>query len=316
MSRGERGVALITVLLIGALASIIAMTMLSRHHLAVAKTRQVIYAGQATQYALGAEAWARVLLRRDLLEDGRNPKVDGIGDLWARSRPPFDVDQGTLEIRISDLQGRLNLNAAGDNAVRQRLASLFASAGLPPDATVALLQDWIDIDQDAQLQGGEDALYLLEEPAYRTADTDLASVSELNLLAGPDAEAIRTLQPFVTTLPPEVRRININTAPPEVLQTLAPELGVGGAQGYAWPQTPYDSVQQLVEAEAAFAGSADLMTVNSLFFEVSVRCEYQGQTVTMRSIIHRDPANGSTRVLARDLGPAWLLPDTASEDDS
>jgi len=52
--RRQRGVALLTVLLVVALAVAVASNMLARHHRSVLKTRYTVYSDQALEYALGA----------------------------------------------------------------------------------------------------------------------------------------------------------------------------------------------------------------------------------------------------------------------
>ena len=65
MRRRQRGVALISVLLIVALCSALMYELLTRHSMVVAKSRQVLYADQARAYTLGAEAFARQILHED-----------------------------------------------------------------------------------------------------------------------------------------------------------------------------------------------------------------------------------------------------------
>ncbi|MDZ7825881.1 MAG: type II secretion system protein GspK [Gammaproteobacteria bacterium] len=111
--------ALLTVLLVTALASIIAIGMISRQHLSIAQTRQVVYGDQALHYALGAESWVRSLLTADRLEETAPRPVDGIDDRWAQPEAPFELEQGSLRIRVRDLGGLLNLNATGGCRLRR-----------------------------------------------------------------------------------------------------------------------------------------------------------------------------------------------------
>lgn len=298
----ERGVALLTVLLVAALASVIAVNMLARHRLAVAETRQVLRGTQALDYALGAEAWVRTLLLRDFEEDAANPRVDGVDDLWARAgEVPFELEPGRLELRVRDLDGLLNLNALEDAASLDRFRRLLGALGL--DAALAdAVRDWVDEDREVQGTGAEDGRYLVEEPPYRTANGPFRSVTELRLLPDVTPEVWARLAPHVAALPPEIRLVNVNTAPGPVLAALAPGLTPAQAAAYARPETPWALPGDLTGREAGFAPELGVMTTRSRFFEVLARAETGGRAVTLRSVIYRDPETGATHVLARDLG--------------
>ena len=302
MRRNERGVALLTVLLVTALASVIIVQVLSRHHLSVAHTRQALHGQQALAYALGGEAWAQHLLFRDRVEDNANPPTDSLADRWAEPGAPFEIDGGSMEIRVRDLEGLFNLNAIdGDPAALERFRRLLLALELDP-ALADVLRDWIDEDEEVQGAGAEDGFYLAEEPAYRTANAPVASVTELRLLANMEAAAFDRLAPFVTALPPEAGVVNINTAPPAVLATLAPGMDPIQAGRYARPDVAWQLPGDLIGQEAGFAPEAAIMTVQSRLFEVNVRVADASQSLVLRSVIHRDPETGYTRVVSRDLG--------------
>ncbi|MCC5887533.1 MAG: type II secretion system minor pseudopilin GspK [Gammaproteobacteria bacterium] len=294
--------ALLTVLLVAALASVILVQLLSRHHLSVAYTRQALHSQQALGYALGAESWVRHLLYRDRIEDDRNPPVDSLDDDWAEPEAPFDLADGSIEIRVRDLEGLFNLNSIdGDPAAAERFRRLLAVLELDPVLTDLLL-DWIDADEEVQGLGAEDGVYLLEDPPYRTANTAMASVTELRLLANMDAEQYDRLAPFVTALPAAAGLININTAPAPVLAALAPGMDPVQAGSYARPQTPWLLPGDLIGQEAGFAPEAGVMTTQSRLFEASILVRHGTQRLLLRTLIHRDPETGLTRVLRRSFG--------------
>jgi general secretion pathway protein K len=314
--RRQRGVALLTVLLIGALAIVVAVSMISRAQLAIAKTRQVVYQDQALAYALGVEHWFRGLLRDDALDDEASPPVDGVGDRWW-APSVFEIEQGRLEVRVRDLSGRLNLNAVDDPAGRDRFRRLLATLGL--DAALAdALADWIDDDLEVSGVGAEDGTYLVAEPPHRAANRPMATVGELRLLPEVDAAVFARLLPHVAALPPGIRRVNVNTATPAVLAALAPGMDAQRAAGYALPETPWRQAGELIGQEAGFAPEAGVLTTTSRYFELLVRAEYAGRTVTLRSIVHRDPETGRTEVVRRDLSrrfATWATVPEPGDDD-
>lgn len=301
-ARPERGIALLTVLLVTALASIILVQLLSRHHLSVAHARQSLHSQQALAYALGAESWARQLLYLDRVEDDRNPPVDSLEDDWARAEAPFDLTDGEITIRIRDLEGLFNLNTVdGDPAAQERLRRLLAVLELDP-AIADLVLDWIDADEAVQGLGAEDGYYLLADPPHRTPNTAMAGVSELRLLANMEAEHYQRLAPFVTTLPAAAGLINVNTAPGPVLASLAPGMDPVQAGGYARPESPWQLPGDLIGQEAGFAAEAGVMTTQSRLFEANIMIRHGTQRLRLRSLIHRDPESGVTRVLSRRFG--------------
>src|SRR5262245_63424029 len=93
--RHNRGVALLSVLLIVAIVSALVYHLLERHSLVIAQTQQTLAGDQALSYALGAEAYARQLL----VEDWTNPErraFDGLTEAGAQRLRPSEVDTGHL----------------------------------------------------------------------------------------------------------------------------------------------------------------------------------------------------------------------------
>lgn len=311
----QRGVALLTVLLVAALASVILVQLLGRHHLSIAYTRQALHGQQALSYALGAESWARHLLYRDRVQDDRSPPVDSLEDNWAEAQAPFELNDGSVEIRVRDLEGLFNLNSIdGDPAAQERFKRLLSALELEPSLADQLL-DWIDADEEVQGLGGEDGVYLLEEAAYRTPNGPVASVSELRLLATMDAEQYDRLAPYVTALPAAAGLININTAPAPVLAALAPAMDPVQAGSYARPETPWLLPGDLTGQEAGFAPEVGVMTTQSRLFEASILLRYGTQRLLLRSLIHRDQETGLTRVLRRSFGGRFE-PEPQAEPDA
>jgi len=102
----QGGVALITVLLIVFLASVTATSLAALQQIAIRRTTVLQHQQQAWLYALGAEQWARLTLARDLKKN----ETDHPGEAWAHPPTILPVKEGTLSIKIRDLQGCFNLN--------------------------------------------------------------------------------------------------------------------------------------------------------------------------------------------------------------
>jgi general secretion pathway protein K len=83
------------------------------------------------------------------------------------------------------------------------------------------LLDWLDVDSSPRPQGAEDNIYRNRQPPALAANRILGHISELRLLPAMDASAWQRLEAFVQASPQRGSRININTAPAEVLLSLA-----------------------------------------------------------------------------------------------
>lgn len=299
-ARTQRGVVLITVLLIVVLATVSAVAMLERTQIAAARSANLRAADQAYLHALAVEDQARRVLARsgDQVPDALAVRVPGMAG-------------GAIEVQaaIEDLQARFNLN----NLVRDGAASepdvvyfvrLLTSLGLDPGLADAVV-DWIDPDGTPRAaRGAEDGTYLERDPPHLAANRAMLSTSELRLLPGFSAEAVARLAPHVAALP-EPTPINVNSAGPEVLaslaegldaRTLAPLIAQRRVAGF-------DSVQQFL-ADPALRGralSAAALTVRSGYFRLRAQVGTARGQVHLLSVLRRDD-DGRVDVLMRSRG--------------
>ena len=298
-----RGVALITAMLISALAAMVATNLAWDNALDVRRTMMLLNRDQAVQIALGAESWIANILHQDL-EDGQ---TDHLGELWASQLPPLPIDNGEVFGSIEDLQGRFNVNnlIGNDGQIDQesleQFRRLLNALGLDP-RYAGIAADWIDSDRDASFpDGAEDAIYTARIPSYRTANQTLVAVSELAAIDGMDRATFTVLAPHIAALPGRTT-INANTATPAVLMSLDENM------------TPTDVEGLLSERESA--GFSDISTsfaslvtpdvLNSLdestqFFRLKVVVRIDTVRITLYSVLQRGPQGNVTPVL-RSLG--------------
>ncbi|OJZ18294.1 MAG: hypothetical protein BGP21_03775 [Thiobacillus sp. 65-29] len=226
----QRGMAVITAILVVALAASAAAFMAWQQQLWVRQVQNLNESAQARAVARAALQWARSILA----EDARKDAVDHEGEPWATALAPLPVEGGELTGRILDAQGLFNLNSVvrGGRASAADVAAfgrLLAQLGLPAELAGALV-DWIDPDGDTTYPGGaEDFHYLSLDPAYRAANRALTTVDGLARIKGYDEAALAHLRPFVTALP-QPTPVNVNTAPAEVLAAVIPELSLQQAR--------------------------------------------------------------------------------------
>lgn len=132
-SRGrQQGVALITVMLIVALASIIAAQMTTRLQTQMQRSTNISFNQQAYWYALGAEAFSKRVLIKAFKDE---PDVTHLEQMWAEEGSNFPVDFGEISGEISDLQSCLNLNALHPEAKTK--AEADSGAGSPASPATA-----------------------------------------------------------------------------------------------------------------------------------------------------------------------------------
>jgi len=232
----QRGVALITAILITALVSSVALSLAWDNALDMRRTMTLLYRDQAVHVALGAEGWVQSILRDDLSETD----TDHLGEIWASDLPALPVQsdavQGQLFGSIEDLQGRFNVNNLIDQngeidefALEQFQRLLQVLEIDPRFAGVAA--DWIDANLEAGFpDGAEDPIYTGFIPAYRTPNVALSNVSELAALEGMDKETFDILRPHIVALPGRTG-INVNTATAAVLQSLDENLTASDVEG-------------------------------------------------------------------------------------
>ncbi len=103
----QRGVAVLTAMLVVAIGTIIAVNLMWQATLDLRRTESALAADQGLMFMQGAEAWAADILRQDQVD---SPSSDNLSEPWATQLPPLPVDGGTIIGKLEDLQGRFNLN--------------------------------------------------------------------------------------------------------------------------------------------------------------------------------------------------------------
>tara|TARA_B110000091_G_scaffold193803_1_gene219110 strand:+ start:2279 stop:3277 length:999 start_codon:yes stop_codon:yes gene_type:complete len=233
----QQGVALVTVLLIVALAAILATEMTARLQLQMQRATNINFNQQAYWYAMGAEAFAKRVLITTFDEDAN---TTNLGQIWAQGETTYPVDYGQITGEIIDSQACLNLNALRATAKKGRSAEKIKvpARAVLEDLIIALniegigqfeaesmadaLTDWLDDDSGISSVGGaEDNDYASLEFPYLAANNFLASVEELRVIAHFTVPVIYALKPYVCVLPStDLHKININTISTESAKLL------------------------------------------------------------------------------------------------
>jgi general secretion pathway protein K len=290
-------------MLIVALVAIIGASMLSQMNLALHRSGNIWQSEQAWWYAVGIENWLGKLLR----QDAENSDIDSLDEAWAQPVDYLPLDGGALQGRLIDLQGRFNLNNLSGSDVDaaqeqfQRLIELVADTDQITARTIAAsTRDWLDADINPTLpDGAEDDYYLGLNPAYRTANTLMASASELRLVKGVTPAIYAALQPYICALP-QLTAINVNTAPAPILATLAPELpaSTGEALVESRADEPWESIDAFLQ-DPALAGrdiDANRLDVVTHYFLATGQITVDRAQIQFFSVLERGD-NGAVRTL-------------------
>jgi general secretion pathway protein K len=249
--KAQKGIALITVMLVLAVVTVALVSMSSDRQMDIRRTENQLRSTQAWEYVYGLEAWAANQLKLDV----DNNKYDALTDQWSKPLTLKPTPEGNVKADIIELQGKINLNnllvdgQPSDDDVQQ-LKRLLTYLEIKPELVDAML-DWIDADMDIRYpNGAEDETYTRLLPPYRSANVPFVDVSELLRVQGITLKDYKKLIPYIYVAD-TYEPININTASPEVLRTLAPNIKKDEAESiYRASGKPFAKVDEFLKDEA------------------------------------------------------------------
>ncbi|VAW51410.1 General secretion pathway protein K [hydrothermal vent metagenome] len=305
-AKQQKGVAIITALLIVTIAATVSITISTRLQLDVRRTSNLITQDQAQFYLLAAEEWSQRILR----EDKKNTSIDALDEQWAFELPPLPVDGGSIQGRLTDLHACLNVNSLiKDNAIapipKARLSQLFKNLKVKVDLTQAI-GDWIDSNlETTNPNGAEDGYYLNLAKPYRTANTPLHSISELRLIKGFEDRTIYPLvKPYLCAFIIDGGdiNININTASAEVLQSLSETMTKSLAADIIERRTdtPFSDLKDFTSFAKldTIIKDTEQLSTSSNYFLLRTHAIIGQANKVMYSIIFRDDS-GKTKIISR-----------------
>lgn len=325
MKRRDRreGMALLTVLLLVAVMSVIAVAVLDDVRFSVRRATNAETQTQAQWYADGAEALARKQVARLLT---LNPMRTPLEPEWNGRVLSFPIEEGTLTAVIRDGQACFNLNSVvegyGEDLIARpqgmaQLVALGRALGLADSRmrpVAEALADWLDADSTALPLGGEDGAYAGRTVPYRTGGVFLAEVSELRAVNSVDADLYRRLRPHVCALPTSrLSPINVNTlseadAPLLVMLTDG-KLGLEAAKAVIARRPPEGWADATAFwSQSALAGlvvpqeAREQVTVLTRYFDLRVDVDYGGAHAVRTALLHAPPEGGVRTVIQR-----WTL---------
>lgn len=282
----QTGAAIVTAMLAVLLVASIAAALLADLGQSIDVGSGLHDQAQARQLARGAVDWARNVLA----DDKKRSTVDHAAELWATPVPPIPVEEGEIGGEIVDLSGRFNLNnlapqGKADDTAAAQFERLLVALGIAPQRAQALrravLARLVSAGEDAGPVPGSDR---------SAVSGPLLDVAELAALPGFDAPTLARLGPFVAALR-SPSKINVNTAPAEVLQAVIRGLELADARALvaererAWFRHLGD-LQGRLPPGASLDASASL-DVQSSFFLVTSRARYGRAMVKIEALLER-----------------------------
>lgn len=229
----QRGIALITILVMVALATILAATIVKRQAYTADNTAYLMRQNQSLLYTKSAEAFFSELLVDDAENAG---DVDHLQENWAKPMPAFPVEDGFISGSLQDQSGKFNLNSLlnedGTPNPQAKLwfEKLLVRLDFPAELSEAVI-DWQDPnDEVSGAMGAESSYYRGLAQDYLAPNHKFHSVEELKLVRGFEGQKYLKIMNYVAAFPLSEGKININTASALVLASIDPKLNVDAVQ--------------------------------------------------------------------------------------
>jgi general secretion pathway protein K len=259
----------------------------------------------------GIQVGLAVLVQDSISKSGAQYQYASLDQAWAQPLAPIRVDGGTVSMSIVDEDRKLNINNLFNQQQRQpdeRFAAIFtrllSNLGLSP-ALMPIVIDWLDPDSITSDGGAEADYYLRLMPPYEPRNGPMPTIGDLRMLKGMDDITFLRLSHYLTALQPTGMPccVNANTAPPEVLAALTPELA----------EDP-NLVQQIIDVRAIrpFSQVTDMLNlpaispiaehlkpfvgINSQYFLITAQGDFAGARKRIYATFRRN-LNGTALLM-------------------
>ncbi len=307
--RSERGIALLATLLAVSLMTILVVDFTTSSALGYRAAANQADELRALYLARSGIQVGIAVLERDSIDDSQQDHpYDSLNDIWAVPVPPIPVDGGTVSVSIIDEARKLDINRLYNSRQRQIdgnyaqiIARLFEGIGVSTDL-IPVLADWLDPDSVDSPGGAEADYYLQLTPPYEPRNGPMPTIGDLRALKGIDDATFMRLSQYLTTVPEA--RVNANTASPEVLAALTPELSnspdlvkeIIAARGYR-PFLAVTDVANLPGIGQFVAHLTPLITTRSAYFTIIGQGEFAGARRRIYAVFRRN-SNGSAMLIS------------------
>jgi general secretion pathway protein K len=302
----QRGAALLLAMLIMTLVTTLAAGMVWQQWRAIQVEAAERGRTQAAWILQGALDWARLILR----EDGRNPGLDHLGEPWAvplaeaRLSSFLAADRDNNSVAENDSLDAFLSGSIVDAQSRWNLRRLIGADGQPVETELKVLQRLCDQggatgDCASRIAGA------LAKAWPGTASTSVAAIAPQRLSQlvwlGIDAETIKRIEPWVDVLPDLQAKVNVNTAPAEVIAAAVEGMSLGNAQRLVQERqrTPIKDLNSAtvlgyfppVQGQGQTRPIAEVLGVSTNFFIIQGRLRLEERVLEERSLVQRVDLN-------------------------
>ena len=223
----QRGMALLTILLLVVSITIMAGAMLASQKIVIRRSALLF-----TQDQMQADLRAGSVLARTLIRaDSELNQTDSPADVWAQPISDYPLGAHRVSVQVRDESSRFNINnlyhdGQADTAALAVFERLLQQLDIDPELATVVL-DYQDFDSQVYKDtADEQAIYLANVASSNggtvanvIANQPFIDITELQALPMMDDASFARLQPYISAVPYYVP-ININTASPELLAAL------------------------------------------------------------------------------------------------
>lgn len=278
-SRRQRGAAILLAMITLFVCAGLAASMIGQLGRSVDSASGQQDLAQARILARAAVDWARNVLADDRIRTA----VDHTGQPWAIRVPPTPVENGEVSGEIHCWSGRFNLNNIApqgepDSTAIDAFIRLLRAADIPPAEASRLVSALTR------------RLSVTASSPSTAPPAPLVDIAELVALPGVDPGLLERLSPLVSALPAP-SRINLNTAPAEVLMAVTEGLDRVAARALVaereriWYRNVADYSSRL--PPNARITNLQLVDIRSRHFLVTGRAGYGAATVRLEVLLDR-----------------------------
>jgi general secretion pathway protein K len=316
--RNERGMALLATMLAIALMTLIVVdftTSSAMGYLSAANQANEIRASYLARSAINI---GLALLAQDSRAQQAQSGSSGVSavaqpfvsfaSVLAIPFPPMPLNGGTVELSVVDEARKFNINSLintrpqtnfgglgtgqiDPNAVLQ-LTRLVSILGASP-AIVPPIVDWLDRDSVDSPGGAEADYYLRLIPPYEPRNGPMPTLGDLRMVKGVDDATFMLLRNYLTVAP-EIA-VNANTASPEVIACLEPELAASprlvGEIIQARTVKPFSNLTDVLNLPGVSDLQAKLnkdLTTRGNYFTISGMGTFAGARKIVNATFHRN----------------------------
>lgn len=218
----ERGVALVVVLWIIVMLSLLIGGFAFTMHV---ETQVASFSRKELRAEMLARSGVELVRRQLHARPPWEKQCEALNQSWCADVELYTehpLGDGTFTVRVIDEESLLPINRLSDSRLRL-LLQLLEVDPTQVDIIADSIQDWIDGNDLARLNGAESDYYLTLNPPYRAKNGLIHRTQELLMIRGitrelyqgtPERPGLKDL------LSPVAQQVNINTASPLVLQVI------------------------------------------------------------------------------------------------